>query len=151
MNKQHSRFNRRTPKSFDRKNEIRDERVPSKDLTKIVISFKDYISNVPKGNEQNFSKWEDKKFLSVFLQKLCNITELTINEAKQQGIIKEYLNFPERSKFECPKKLIDARWSVINKVTGQKARVAGHIVDNIFYVVFLDKDHDFWPSKMKNT
>lgn len=36
-------------------------------------------------------------------------------------------------------------------IKGQKPRVAGHIIDNVFYVVFLDKDHKFFPAPLKRT
>jgi hypothetical protein len=29
--------------------------------------------------------------------------------------------------------------------------VIGHMHHHVFYVVFLDKDHKFWPSPKKNT
>ena len=37
------------------------------------------------------------------------------------------------------------------KVKEQKGRVAGHIIENIFYVVFLDKNHRFYVTEKKNT
>ena len=32
-------------------------------------------------------------------------------------------------------------------IKGQKGRVAGHIIDNIFYVVFLDREHRFYITE----
>ena len=36
-------------------------------------------------------------------------------------------------------------------VKGQKGRVAGHIIDNIFYVVFLDREHRFYITEKRHT
>ncbi len=32
-----------------------------------------------------------------------------------------------------------------------KECIIGHFEDNIFHIVFLDKNHEFWISKKKNT
>jgi hypothetical protein len=32
-----------------------------------------------------------------------------------------------------------------------KECVGGHIIGNVFYVVFLDWDHKFWPVEKRNT
>ncbi len=32
-----------------------------------------------------------------------------------------------------------------------KECVIGHTLRNVFYVVFLDKEHGFYPSELKNT
>jgi hypothetical protein len=36
-------------------------------------------------------------------------------------------------------------------IKGQKGRVAGHIIENVFYLVFLDKEHRFFITEKKNT
>jgi hypothetical protein len=43
----------------------------------------------------------------------------------------------------------DAVWASMH-VQGKEC-VAGHIVGNVFYVVFLDKEHDFFPTELKHT
>ena len=135
--KSKSHLKPRNEKSFERRTNCREERVSSKDINKITFSLKDYTPNQPKGNEQSFSSWEENKILSDLLDSLHHLSELTIVEAKQQGLIKEYSKLPDKSKFKTPTKIKeDARWSSINKITGQKARVIGHIIDNVFYIVF---------------
>lgn len=42
-------------------------------------------------------------------------------------------------------------WAVIMDIKGQKGRVAGHIIDNIFYVVFLDREHRFYITEKRHT
>ncbi|QTA85781.1 hypothetical protein [Desulfonema magnum] len=150
--KNNPRLKVRTDRSFQKKSNCRDERVAIVDIDKITFSFKDVISNHPKGNMQSFESWQKDKILSKLLEKLRYLSELTIQEAKQQGFITEYNKFPDNTDFKCPKQFKDgARWSVIKKITGQKTRIVRHIVDNIFYIVFLDKDHQFWKTKKKHT
>lgn len=59
-----------------------------------------------------------------------------------------YGDFPPKHKtlFDCPAFVPeDANWARIH-ITGA-AVVAGHIVQDTFYVVFLDKSHKFWLTK----
>jgi len=150
--KNNPRLKARTDCSFQRKSACRDERITIIDIDKIIFSFKDVISDQPKRNRQSFESWQKDKILSKLLEKLRHLSRLTIQEAKQQGFITEYDMFPDNTDFKCPKKFEDGvRWSVIKKITGQKARIVGYIVDNIFYIVFLDKDHQFWKTKKKRT
>jgi hypothetical protein len=137
--------------SFRRKVGTRDKRISAGDPYKIVFSFKYYLPNTLKKNRQSFQTWEKNKFLSKLSDTFKSLSELTMTEAKQNKMITEYGSFPSNSKFTCPKSLRDSeRWGVIKNIYG-KARVAGIISDNIFYIVFLDKDHDFWPVEKKHT
>ena len=36
-------------------------------------------------------------------------------------------------------------------IKGQKGRVAGHIIDNIFYVVLLDREHRYYITEKRHT
>ncbi len=150
--KKKPRLRHRTDQTYKRKTDTRDERIPTIDKDKVVFNFKDFLGNQPEGNEQSFETWQTEGILSRLLKKLIHISGLTIQEAKQQNIITEYGRFLGKSDFKCPKKFEPGvRWSVIKKITGQKGRIVGHIVDNIFFVVFLDKDHQFWKTEKKNT
>lgn len=40
---------------------------------------------------------------------------------------------------------------VITSIGGQKGRVAGYMKENTFYIVFLDKNHQFWITEKKHT
>lgn len=69
-------------------------------------------------------------------------------------MIKIYGEFPATSQFKYPKTVIqdkDIKWAVIMYIKGQKPRIVGHIIGNVFYVVFLDKEHLFFPSELKHT
>ena len=43
----------------------------------------------------------------------------------------------------------EANWARIH--INNKSVIVGHIVGNKFYIVFLDKRHDFWLSEKKHT
>jgi hypothetical protein len=61
-----------------------------------------------------------------------------------------YGDFPPEAKteFSHPKHVPeDANWARIH-VTGQQV-VVGHIVKNIFFIVFLDGLHEFWLTSKK--
>ena len=64
--------------------------------------------------------------------------------------IKVYDNFPVNSDFIHPKYVpAGVKWSTI-RIKG-KERIVGYLEENIFYVVFLDKDHRFWITEKKHT
>lgn len=127
-----------------RKENIREEKVITGELPKVVFSFKDFDKGqIPPG--QTYEDWQKRGYLAYLLDKLGHISELNMVEAKQQKYITEYGKFPKESKFEHPRHIApDVKWAVIKKIKGQKGRVAGHIIGNVFYIVFLDIDHLFW-------
>ena len=56
----------------------------------------------------------------------------------------------DKTKFKFPKNITkDANWGRIH-ING-KTVIVGHIVRNKFYVVFLDKNHEFWIAEKKHT
>ena len=59
--------------------------------------------------------------------------------------------FAEDSGFENPAHINNVTWAVIHVTDNSKEVVAGYIEDDVFYVVFLDKEHKFWPCAKKNT
>lgn len=131
-------------KANKRKENTRTEIQVEGELPKIVFSFKDFDrSQIPPG--QTYEEWEKDGYLSYLLEKLGHISELNIVEAKQQKYITEYESFPAKSDFKHPRHITqDVNWAVIKKIKGQKGRVAGHLIDNVFYIVFLDLQHKFW-------
>lgn len=141
------------PHEFQRKVAVRDERISATDPKKILFSLKYFIDTQPKKDEQSYSSWEKDKRLSKLLERLEAICDLTLMEAIRDGYIKQYDSFPppQKTDFKCPDQFKNSRWYVINKILGQKARVAGVMVGNIFYIVFFDKNHRFWITEKKNT
>jgi hypothetical protein len=136
---------------LERSRNTREERKVKEDLPKMVFSFKDFdIRQIPPG--QSFDEWQEEGLLSNMVQKFRHICGLNIIEAQQQKVLKIYNEFPEKSDFKHPQYISEGvKWAVIMDIKGQKGRVAGHIIDNTFYVVFLDKEHRFYITEKKNT
>ncbi len=148
-----SRFNNKfsTQKRVEsRKENVREERRVEGDYPKkVVFSLKDFDRNqIPPG--QSYEDWEKTGVLSYLFEKLEHICQKNMVEAIQEGYIKVYGNFPPRSDFKHPSYIAsDVNWAVIMKLKGQKGRVAGHIIDNVFYIVFLDIDHLFYKMQKR--
>ena len=136
-------------KSDSRKENIREERHIEGDSPKVTFSLKDIDKNqIPPG--QTYEEWTRKGLLPYLLEKLEYISQKTMEEAIREGFIKVYGDFPPRSDFKHPLHIAtDVKWAVIMNIKGQKGRVAGHIIDNVFYIVFLDLDHLFYKMKKK--
>lgn len=92
---------------------------------------------------------EQEGLLVNMLNTLRDYCQKTMEENKSKSF-KEYGYFPPKSKFEHPKHVPeDVSWASLH-LCG-RACLGGHIVENIFYVVFLDKDHEFWLTEKKHT
>ena len=112
----------------------------------IVFSLKDFDIN----QGQSFKDWEKDEILSNLMTRLREVSSFTVTEAQQNKILTIYGDFPDRTNFQHPKHIPDGvNWAVIS-IQG-KERVAGYLDDNVFYIVFLDKDHKFWITKKKHT
>lgn len=114
----------------------------------IVLSFKDFDRN----QGQSFLEWEEEKLLALAVNKLREVCQLTVGQATARKVIKPYtkVSFPPESGFVHPKHVLpDVTWCSMH-IQG-KERVIGYFEDNIFQVVFLDKDHEFWKTEKKNT
>jgi hypothetical protein len=114
----------------------------------LTISFR----QLDREQGDNFYLWEKNNILARsvdVLANLCNDTVLSQKDGKKFTI---YGDFPPKNKtdFYFPKHIPeDANWARIH-ITGLQC-IIGHLVDNVFYVVFLDGKHKFWKSKLKNT
>ena len=112
----------------------------------VVFSLKDFDIN----QGQSFEEWEKNKILSNLLTRLREICVHTIESALSNKIITVYDSFPANTEFKHPKHIPEAvRWGTIH-ING-KIRICGYLEENIFYIVFLDKDHQFWITKKKHT
>jgi len=138
-----NKFNSRKKSSLKRK--VKTLNVKDKQREPlIVLSFKDFDIN----QGQNFEDWEEDKILALMINKLRAICQLTIAQATAQQIIKPYtkVDFPPDSAFVHPKHVLpDVTWCTMH-IQGKEC-VIGHIEDNIFHIVFLDKKHEFWKVK----
>ncbi len=145
------RFDIRPTHKIDRKAKIRTERKVKEELPLMFFSFKDFQFNRQTPPGQTYQEWQKQELLAYLLDKFGHICNVNRIEAEQQKFIKVYGEFPLNSKFKNPFPESDLVWAVINKIKGQKGRVAGYVSGNIFYVVFLDANHHFYPSRKKNT
>lgn len=140
-----------TAASDSRTANTRNERKVKDDLPKLSFNFKDFDFNqCPPG--QTFGEWQESKMLDKLMSKFIDVCACTRPEAVQQGLLKVYGDFPVNSQFKIPSYIQgDVEWSTIQRIGGQKPRLAGYIIDSVFYPVFLDKDHLFFPSAKKHT
>jgi hypothetical protein len=112
---------------------------------KLLFSFKDFDHT----QGQTFLQWERESLLSVMLDKMKEYSKKTIMEAQKAGFT-IYGSFPPKSLFKQPKYITeDAIWASMH-IQGKEC-IAGHVVDSVFHVVFLDKDHQFWLTAKKHT
>jgi len=130
-------------------------------VEKIVFSFKYFVESPLKPSFQSFKSWEKDKILSNFIEKLKFLTNMTIKEAEKGNFITIYQELSPKCHFKKEVQKIEEnyketnkiKWTSIKKLSGKegKARVIGFFEENIFNIVFLDKDHLFYPSKLRNT
>lgn len=120
---------------------------------KLTFSLSMHIIGEGKTKGQSFKEWEELGLLAQLMTQIKYVGQLTEFEAKQQELIKEYtkIGFPPDSKFKEPKHVNTEHWSVMHITPNSKEVAAGYIESSVFYIIFLDKEHFFWPSKLKNT
>lgn len=103
---------------------------------------------------ESFKNWEEEKILSDFLTRISQLSALTVAQAISQNYITVYtkVDFPPKSGFTFPKHIpSDISWATFHIKPKSKEVVVGYIEDDIFFIVFLDKNHLFWKCKLKNT
>src|SRR3954453_9724796 len=112
----------------------------------LVLSFKHF--DLRQG--QSFSDWEKENLLAEMLGTFHGYCQREDYTHCQDDGFKVYGPFPPRSEFAHPTHVPpDADWASMH-IKGKQC-VAGHVFKNIFYVVFLDKEHKFWPTQKKHT
>ncbi|MCB4751220.1 MAG: hypothetical protein LGB55_07200 [Sulfurovum sp.] len=116
---------------------------------------------------QNFTDWTHADLIKLF-EKLKEYSKAplenwTREKVGRYSVLVIYGPFPENSHFKEPKHIpIEAQWCRIHlenkprligfiipdKFNGVEQGRGGYKLDsNVFYVVFLDKDHKFYPTK----
>jgi hypothetical protein len=123
----------------------------SERVTKFLLfSLKDFDTT----QGQSLERWEREGLLSRSLESIKAHSDKTIPEA-EKNMLKVYneLNgkMPSKSEFKYPNTVKTELpvWASLR--FGGKERIIGHIVDNVFYIVFLDKEHQFWPTEKRHT
>lgn len=144
-----SRFKKRS--RSERLENVRSERATAvPEEPKLVFNFKDFDAS--QSVSQSFEAWQKVGKLADLMVKLQHLSQWSLTEAIAEKQIAVYGAFPARSDFRPPKHIApDVRWAIIKGVKGQKGRVAGYVIGNVFYVVFLDQNHRFWVTEKKGT
>lgn len=124
----------------------------SKKDPKVVFSF-EYL-DIQQG--QTLKEWDKNKDLLKLVELGQTLNNLTVGQVLAKQIIIQYntndatkwndKNMPKVSKWKYPSTVPreDIPWSKIE--LGRKLRLIGYLEENIFYVVFLDNAHEFFPS-----
>ncbi len=109
---------------------------------------------------QSFEDWQREQILADLNNKLKDFSGRTILELKQDSILEVYTEYPKGSMFSQPAILsslaidwgrlrITGRRRLIGFFYKKEALSGNKACKNVFYVVFLDKNHEFAPSVPK--
>lgn len=139
----------RSLRSSSRNEETKSSKSAAKTTDRFIsVSFK-YFHDVDDVG-QSVNTWKADGSLPDLIEKLVYLTSNGITKVISDGVFTNYTRFPEVAvnDFRCPDGISsDEDWGVIKNIGGQKRRVAGFLRDNVFYIVFFDKEHRFWKSK----
>ena len=115
----------------------------------ITFSFSKHIQ----GEGQTIEEWSNLGLLKKLIIRIKYLGQHPTTVVRQNKWIKEYhkVHFPPNSEFKEPKHVSGVIWAVMHITENSKEVVVGFIEEDVFYIIFLDKDHKFWPSKLKNT
>jgi hypothetical protein len=149
MSRKHDGFKAQKSASLNRQFANRPDRVATREPY-IVLTFR----NLDRQQGQSFQDWEVNKLLATAMEKLRAVCSLTVKEATTEQIIKRYDKLdgklPDGSAFYHPPHIpADIIWCSMH-IQGKEC-VIGFFEEYVFHVVFLDMDHEFWPSKKKHT
>ena len=137
-----------------KKNSNRYERKQGKRLNigerKRTISFSWEKLHPSEG--QRIVDWENEGLLSDLCIRMQQIGQYESSQALAQQLIKQYtkVGYPDNSKFTKPTHVSPTYWAVIHIKQNSKEVVAGYIENDVFYIVFLDKEHLFWSTDIQS-
>ena len=141
-----NKFNTRSKGSFQR--QLKELPIQEPQPGKILFSLRDFDRN----QGQPFTEWENDKLLALAMDKLSQLSQLTMAQAQQQRLLKIYskVDFPPKSNFTYPKHVKDGVIWASFHIQGKECMI-GHIEEDVFHIVFLDREHEFWITEKKNT
>ncbi|MFG5858487.1 hypothetical protein LDB17_09855 [Dysgonomonas sp. Shenzhen-Wh21] len=117
------------------------------DTSNFKVSFQ-YIDTSQKFGS-TFKDWQKEGLLSKMMETLAGYCSRPLVEQIDKVKFTIYGDFPSQDKtmFKYPDHVPeDAKWGRIH-ITGP-AVIAGHIIKDTFYVVFLDKTHKFYLTQL---
>jgi len=116
---------------------------------KITFSLTKHLPN----QGQTIEDWDKLGLLVLLYNRLKFVGQYTASEVRLNQYIKEYtkVDFPPNSEFKSPTHITGIIWAVMHITQNSKEVVVGYIEDDVFYIIFLDAEHKFWPSTLKNT
>ena len=133
---------------FDRKRG-HSEAIGDKNKKRRISFSIQYLDNT---QGQSLKEWEAEGLLADLMLKIQQISQHTVEESLRCQFIKQYtkVSFPPTSKFKEPKHVTPDNWAVIHIKPESKEVVAGFLENDVFYIVFLDKEHDFWDTNLQD-
>lgn len=114
----------------------------------ISFSFR-YFQNYDKEPVQSLNSWQDENRLLDMLESLKYISQNHITKLRTDEKLALYGSFPDSkvNDFPLPNQFNGTEnWGTLRNIGGQQVRIAGFLRDNIFYIVYLDKEHRFYKS-----
>ena len=109
------------------------------------------------GSGESFKEWEIEGKLADLNDKLKCYSGKSKIELINDGTLEIYSSYPLDSKFVFPKDIYgkNISWARL-RITGRERLIGFFRSDcdveaNVLFIVFLDKDHQFAPSKKKHT
>lgn len=138
--------NKRERKSFIRKQGNRKAVGPKKRS----VTFSWEKLDITQG--QTVKEWEASTFLSVLCERMRQIGGYTTEQVLANQMIKQYtkVGFPPDSDFKEPQHVSPAYWGVIHITPKSKEVVAGYLEEDVFYIIFLNQEHKFWPTSLQS-
>ncbi len=140
---------------YSRRQGFQDSKGQKSIAKKVVVSYM-YLDRM---QGQTLEQWNNTEGRLLRWENIIlNLNSLTVAQAIIEKIIVRYNhldtdgnNMPKKSKWKYPPHLnhLSITWCKI--VVMQLVRVVGFLDDNIFYIVFLDEKHQFYPTEPKNT
>jgi len=122
---------------------------PAKGPRKRIISFS--FSKLDRTQGQSWDEWEKDGLLADLCKMMVEIGQHEVSQVLAQQKIKQYtkVGYPPNSKFKEPNHVSPTYWAVIHLKPNSKEVVAGFLEEDVFYIVFLDKEHEFWPTDIQ--
>lgn len=103
---------------------------------------------------ESFEDWQKEGILFELMTRFSQLSSLTVPQAIAQGHITVYtkVTFPPKSGFYWPKHIPDdISWATFHLRPKSKEVIVGYLEEDLFFLVFLDKNHLFWKCELKNT